>query len=169
MRRQWRLSLPVVISGRIPLQLAFGMAITVQVHRTKNQSSPGLRRSRKDSAHECKLVSTVYQDLSRFQREARMLAALNHPNIATIHEVEHSDGVHYLVTELVPGETVAERIRKGSLPLAETLRVARGIEIHRILASYINHLLRTQSATNLEVSDSLMIGAYIPTPKTPSS
>src|ERR1700732_4060549 len=65
--------------------------------------------------------------LSRFQREARMLAALNHPNIATIHGLEQSDGVHYLVMELVPGQTLAERISKGALPLAEALRVAAQI------------------------------------------
>lgn len=44
--------------------------------------------------------------LSRFQREARMLAALNHPNIATIHGLEHSDGTHFLVMELVPGGSI---------------------------------------------------------------
>src|SRR6202165_831224 len=48
--------------------------------------------------------------LSRFQREARMLAALNHANIATIYGLEHSDGTHYLVMELVSGETLADRV-----------------------------------------------------------
>lgn len=61
---------------------------------------------------------------ARFQREARVLASLNHPNIATIHGVEHSDGVHYLVMELVLGETLAERISKGALPVEEALRIA---------------------------------------------
>ncbi len=46
--------------------------------------------------------------LARFQREARTLAALNHPNIATIHGLEQSDSVHYLVMELVRGEMLAE-------------------------------------------------------------
>ena len=62
--------------------------------------------------------------LARFQREARMLAALNHPNIATIHGLEQSGGVHYLVMELVPGQTLAERIGKGASPTEETLKVA---------------------------------------------
>jgi serine/threonine protein kinase/Tol biopolymer transport system component len=62
--------------------------------------------------------------LARFQREARMLAALNHPNIATIYGLEHSEGVHYLVMELVPGQTLAERISKGALPVEEALKVA---------------------------------------------
>src|ERR1700682_1179881 len=52
--------------------------------------------------------------LSRFQREARMLASLNHPNIATIFGLEQSDGVHYLVMELVPGPTLAERVSGGA-------------------------------------------------------
>src|SRR6266404_372250 len=50
--------------------------------------------------------------LSRFQREARMLAALNHANIATIHGMEQSGGTSYLVMELVSGETLAERIKR---------------------------------------------------------
>src|SRR3984893_14727155 len=62
--------------------------------------------------------------LTRFQREARMLAALNHPNIATIYGLEQSDGVHYLVMELVPGQTLAERISQGAWPLPEALKVA---------------------------------------------
>src|SRR5438045_7880795 len=49
--------------------------------------------------------------LARFQREAKMLAALNHPNIAAIYGLEQSGSTHYLVMELVPGETLAERIR----------------------------------------------------------
>lgn len=61
------------------------------------------------------LLSAFVHDperLARFQREARMQALLNHPNIATIHELEHSARTHYLVMELVPGETLAERIAK---------------------------------------------------------
>ena len=61
--------------------------------------------------------------LARFRREARLLAALNHPNIAAIHGLEESDGVHYLVLELVPGETLAERLAAGPLGIAEALRI----------------------------------------------
>ena len=64
------------------------------------------------------------QRLSRFQREARMLAALNHPNIATIYGLEQSDGVTCLVMELVPGATLAERVKAGPLPVEEALRIA---------------------------------------------
>src|SRR5688500_18243210 len=65
--------------------------------------------------------------VARFQREARVLASLNHPNVAAIYGVEEVDGRHFLVMELVPGETLEERIRRGPLPLGEALVVARQI------------------------------------------
>jgi serine/threonine protein kinase len=64
------------------------------------------------------------EPLARFQREARMLALLNHRNIATIHELEQSARTHYLEMELVPGETLAERMSKGALPLEQALKIA---------------------------------------------
>jgi len=65
--------------------------------------------------------------IARFQREAQMLAALNHPNIATIHGVEQSTGsaVRALVMELVDGPTLADRIARGPIPLEEALPIAR--------------------------------------------
>jgi Tol biopolymer transport system component len=62
--------------------------------------------------------------LSRFQREARLLAALNHPNIATIYGLEQSEAVHYLVMELVPGQTLAERVGARALKIEEVLKLA---------------------------------------------
>src|SRR6202045_612002 len=62
--------------------------------------------------------------LSRFQREARMLAALNHANIATIYGLEQFDGVTCLVMELVSGETLAERVKSGSISNEEALKIA---------------------------------------------
>ncbi|MDA2935327.1 protein kinase, partial [Acidobacteria bacterium AH-259-D05] len=67
------------------------------------------------------------QRLARFEREAKLLASLNHPNIAAIHSFEHSDEVHFLVLELVEGETLAERVAKGPLPVEEALEVCRQI------------------------------------------
>jgi len=67
------------------------------------------------------------QRLARFEREAQLLASLNHPNIAAIHSFEHSDDVHFLVLELVEGETLAERVAKGPLPVEEALEVCRQI------------------------------------------
>jgi serine/threonine-protein kinase len=65
--------------------------------------------------------------LARFRQEARLLASLNHPNIAAIHGLEESDGVRYLVLELAPGQTLAERIARGPLPVDEALTVCKQI------------------------------------------
>jgi len=65
--------------------------------------------------------------LARFQREAKVLASLNHPNIAAIYGVEEADGKRFLVLELVEGETLAERLSKGPLPIEEALNVCRQI------------------------------------------
>ena len=67
------------------------------------------------------------QRLARFEREAKLLASLNHPNIAAIHSFEHSDDIHFLVLELVPGETLQERVAKGPVPVEEALEVCRQI------------------------------------------
>src|SRR6202163_2217287 len=58
---------------------------------------------------------------ARFEREARVLASLNHPNIAAIYGIEQSGDRKFLVMELVPGETLAERIKRGAIPLDESL------------------------------------------------
>jgi serine/threonine protein kinase len=65
--------------------------------------------------------------LQRFDREARALAALNHPNVAGIHGIDRVDGVCFLALELVPGEDLAERIARGPLPRPEALDVCRQI------------------------------------------
>ena len=57
------------------------------------------------------------QRLARFEREAQLLASLNHPNIAAIHSFEHADEIHFLVLELVPGETLAEKVAKAQCQL----------------------------------------------------
>jgi serine/threonine protein kinase len=64
---------------------------------------------------------------SRFRREAEVLAALNHPNIAAIHSLEEVEGTRFLVLEFVEGETLAERIGRGPIPLEEALSIARNI------------------------------------------
>ena len=69
-------------------------------------------------------LATDAEHLARLQREARMLAALNHPNIAIIHGLDESNGVYALVLELVEGPTLADRLRGGPLELDETLRIA---------------------------------------------
>src|SRR5580658_8151546 len=65
--------------------------------------------------------------MARFEREAKLLASLNHPNIATIHGLEDSGSTRALVMELVEGPTLADRIRHGPIPLDEALPIARQI------------------------------------------
>src|SRR5262247_2612488 len=59
--------------------------------------------------------------VSRFQREAEVLASLNHPNIAAIYDLQEANGSRFLVLELVEGETLAERIQRGPIPVEEAL------------------------------------------------
>jgi serine/threonine protein kinase len=59
--------------------------------------------------------------LGRFEREARLLASLNHPNIATLFDLQEHEGTHFLVLEFVPGETLAERIKRGAIAFDEAL------------------------------------------------
>jgi serine/threonine protein kinase len=61
---------------------------------------------------------------ARFQREAKLLASLNHPNIAAIHGLEEAGGTNFLVLELVEGETLADRIKKGPIAIEESLKLA---------------------------------------------
>src|SRR5687768_870490 len=65
--------------------------------------------------------------LARFQREAEVLASLNHPNIAVIYGLEDADGVKALVMELVEGEDLAQRIARGAIPPADALPIAKQI------------------------------------------
>jgi serine/threonine-protein kinase len=65
--------------------------------------------------------------VSRFQREAEVLASLNHPNIAGIHDLAEANGSRYLVLELVEGETLADRIARGPIPVEEALHIATQI------------------------------------------
>jgi serine/threonine protein kinase len=72
-------------------------------------------------------VAADHDRLARFEREAQVLASLNHPNIAHIHGVEDSSGTPALVMELVDGPTLADRIAKGPIPLDEALPIAKQI------------------------------------------
>jgi serine/threonine-protein kinase len=77
-------------------------------------------------------VAADPERLARFEREAKTLASLNHPNIAAIYGIEGSEGRRYLVLEHVEGETLAARLAKGKLPLGETIeicaQIAAGVE-----------------------------------------
>src|SRR5262245_55306572 len=67
--------------------------------------------------------------LSRFTREAHTLASLNHPNIAQIYGLEESNGTRALVMELVEGETLADRLQRGMIPMEETVSIFRQIAV----------------------------------------
>src|ERR1700747_814121 len=67
------------------------------------------------------------EHVARFQREARVLASLNQTNIAALHGLEEINGRHFLVMELVPGETLAERIKRGALPIEDVLSIAKQV------------------------------------------
>ena len=72
-------------------------------------------------------VSSDPDAMARFEREARFLAQLNHPNIAAIYGIEEVEGERLLVLELVPGETLEERLRRGAIPIAEAMGIGRQI------------------------------------------
>ena len=100
---------------------AGGMGEVYQAHDTKLGRDVAIKVLPEAFAHDP-------ERLSRFQREAKLLASLNHPNIATIYGLEDSNGTSYLVMELVPGETLAERIkREGAVPVEESLTIAKQI------------------------------------------
>ena len=65
--------------------------------------------------------------VSRFQREAEVLASLNHPNIATIYDLQEANGSRFLILELVEGETLADRIARGPIPVDEAMAIAKQI------------------------------------------
>ena len=62
--------------------------------------------------------------LARFEREAKLLASLNHPNIAAIYGLEKHEGTRFLVLELVEGDTLGEQIKRGAIPVEESLKLA---------------------------------------------
>ncbi|MGA2419262.1 MAG: serine/threonine-protein kinase [Candidatus Acidiferrum sp.] len=72
-------------------------------------------------------VAADTERLTRFRREATLLAALNHPNIAAIYGFEDSGATHALVMELVEGPTLADRIKSGRISIEETLPIAKQI------------------------------------------
>ena len=124
--------------------------------------------------------------LARFEREAKLLASLNHPHIATIHGLEEADGKQYLILEYVEGETLAQKLERGAIPVTEALAIAKqiaeGIEaahekgvIHRdlkpanikftsddqvkVLDFGLAKSIQTQVLTDTEIADSPTIVA----------
>ena len=85
--------------------------------------------------------------IARFEREAKTLASLNHPNIAQIYGFEKSSGVHALVMELVEGPTLADRTAQGAIPMEEALPIAKQITeaLVRSRARAVDHPPRPQA------------------------
>ena len=95
-----------------------GMGVVYLAHDTKLERSVAIKSMPANLADE----STAR---TRFRREARLLASLNHPNVAVIYEIiEQAEGAGYLILEYVPGQTLAERITEGPLRLDEALTIA---------------------------------------------
>ena len=105
--------------------------------------------------------------VSRFQREAEVLASLNHPNIAAIYDLQEANGSRFLVLELVEGDTLAGRLQRGSIPVDEALRIAKNIcealeaahekgVVHRDLkpGNVENHAGRQREGARLRISES---------------
>ena len=63
----------------------------------------------------------------RFEREAKTISSLNHPNICVLHDIGHQDGLDFIVMECVEGESLAKRLEKGSLPLEQALKIGAQI------------------------------------------
>ena len=90
--------------------------------------------------------------MARFEREARVLASLNHPNIAAVYGLEEDEGFHYLVMELVPGESLAAKIQKGPLPVADVFAIARQL-IDALEAAHENGIIhRDLKPANVQVT-----------------
>ena len=98
----------------------------------------------------------------RFQREARTISSLNHPNICTLFDLGQHEGSDYLVMEYLQGETLSDRIAKGPLPTKEVVRIGLGIAaaleaahrqgiIHRDLKP--GNVMLTKGASNFSTSD----------------
>src|SRR5215471_15281794 len=90
--------------------------------------------------------------VSRLQREAKLLASLNHPGIAAIYGLEEAGGTNFLVLELVEGETLADHIRRGPIPLDESLKLAMQIAVSLDAAHEKGIVHRDLKPANIKVT-----------------
>jgi eukaryotic-like serine/threonine-protein kinase len=134
--------------GPYEIQSAIGAGGMGEVYRARDS------RLKRDVALKIlpESFATDPERLARFQREAEVLASLNHSNIAQIYGIEESSGTRALVMELVDGETLADRIARGPIPLDEALLVAKQI-VEALEAAHeqgINH--RDLKPANIKVT-----------------
>ena len=97
-------------------------------------------------------VAADPERLARFEREAKVLASLNHPNIAAIYSFESADSVHFLVMELVAGEDLSEQIARGPIPVSKTLSVAQQIADALEVAHELGIIHRDLKPANIKVT-----------------
>src|SRR5262249_52884090 len=90
--------------------------------------------------------------ISRFQREAQVLASLNHPNIAAIYDLEELNGSRFLILEMVEGETLADRIQRGPIPVEEALKIALQIAEALEAAHKKNVIHRDLKPANIKIT-----------------
>ncbi len=91
--------------------------------------------------------------LARFSHEAKLLASLSHPSIAAIHGLEEHNGTRFLVLELVPGETLAGRLKRGAIAVVESLEIAFQIAEALEAAHEKNIIHRDLKPANIKVTD----------------
>ena len=91
--------------------------------------------------------------LARFEREAKVLASLNHPNIGGIHGLEESDGIRALVLEYIEGPTLADRIKQGPIPVDEAVPIAKQIAEALEAAHEQGVIHRDLKPANIKVRD----------------
>jgi eukaryotic-like serine/threonine-protein kinase len=109
--------------GPYEIQSSLGAGGMGEVYRARD---PRLDRSVAIKILNSALIASPDQK-ARFEREARAISKLNHPNICTLHDVGHDGGTDYLVMELMEGESLADRLRRGPLPITDVVRI--GCEI----------------------------------------
>jgi serine/threonine protein kinase len=89
---------------------------------------------------------------ARFERESRLLAALNHPNIGAIHGIEEIDGRLLLILELVEGPTLADRLASGAIPITDALRIARDL-VQALVAAHSKGIIhRDLKPANVKIT-----------------
>jgi serine/threonine protein kinase len=91
------------------------------------------------------------QRLRRFEQEARAASALNHPNIITIYEIGESNGVHFIATEFIDGQTLREKLNQGKLSINESLEIARQITSALVEAHQVGVVHRDIKPENIMI------------------
>ena len=104
-------------------------------------------------------VAADHDRLARFEREAQVLASLNHSNIANIYGVDDSSGTPALVMELVEGPTLADRVAKGPIPLDEALPIAKQIAKALEAAHEQGIIHRDLKPANIKVREDVRVRA----------